>query len=423
MKKIILFLMFILLFASTANAAENNTYKPFTEPAVYYNIQPAGIRIKYPKGEGRDNIYCNGRLCVSVEEGVRLMGGAYEQQGFTFKITIDGKTTFFTFKSNSNRCSLFTYNNRPFISLYELITPFGYEMLANINENSASVSKYSAQLPTGTRYNRSNKAYIRFEDIAADGMRPDGGGKYTADMLEKLKYMGEYMYNRGYEYYVSWIPVYSYPAYNYMNDVSLTYNLYNSYFLYVMDFLDDHGGHIGIHGYTHQYGTSESGEGYEWGKDTPYSLNEQQERMIDAKTVCRKLGFKEEFFEFPHYEATDEQKRMAENYFDVIYQGYNDGSTNIVYTDRSGKRIYYIPTPCDYVHFKRDYSIYNKIDYCIKNNYMISFYFHPVLDKEKIFIENINGVRVWKFIEEAMLPDIVSYVDGKGYYFTGFDLQ
>lgn len=417
MKKIIFLFIVIFTFCIPVSAEE---YRNNYNNSVNYNITPAGIRIKFAKGEGRDNIFCNGRLCVSVEEGVRLMGGSFEQTGFVFKITIEGKTSFFQYSADSNKPYIIIYNERPYINIYDFITPFGYEMTADTEQNCAEIMKYSQQTPTGVRYKRNIRAFIRLEDIVADGMKPDGTGNYTADMLEKLKYTAEYLYNRGYEYYVAWIPVYVYPPDNYKNDVSREYNLYNSYFLYVMDFMKDHGGHIGLHGYTHQYGNDESGNGYEWGKNTPYTLQEQQMRMIESKLFCTRLGYNAEFFEFPHYAATEEQKKMAEEYFDVIYQSYGSNN-NIVCKEKDGRKIYYIPTPAEYVRFKRDYSIYDKIDRCIENNYAVSFYFHPVLDKDKIAIENINGSRVWKYIEEAMLPEIISYADGKGCYFSAFD--
>jgi hypothetical protein len=274
------------------------------------------------------------------------------------------------------------------------------------------------------QYNVSNgnesKAYIRLEDIVADGLKPDGTGNYSVNMVEKLKYTAEYLYLRNQQYYIAWIPVYADPAENYWNDVSKDYNLYNSYFLYVMDYMVDHNGHLGLHGYTHQYGNDESAVGLEWGKGTPFNFNEQQRRMRAAKDTCRKLGYSEEFFEFPHYEATNEQLLMAEYYFDKIFQSYPDDkfTYNLTYTTRSGKTVYYLPTPAEYVYYKRDYGIFDRLENSFNKGYTISLFYHPKIDEEKFEAKSVDGKRVWTYSIDGSLPQIVNYVTNRGYAFS-----
>ncbi|MCC8098420.1 MAG: DUF2334 domain-containing protein, partial [Eubacterium sp.] len=366
-----------------------------------------------------NTVYCNGRLCLPEGEGAKLMGGELIRNGSIYRIRIGDKSTFLTYSDN-NRPIVFLYNEVPYISLYELITPFGYEMTVDLDLNTCSVVKYDNNVYINAPSSNSSSAYIRFEDIIADGLKPGGEGKYTPDMIEKLRFTAEYMYLSGQQYYIAWIPLYVYPEGNYTNDILQQYSLYNSYFIYVLDYMTDHNGHIGVHGYSHQYGNDESAVGYEWGSDTPYSLTEQQERMIKAKQACRRLGYTEEFFEFPHYDATDAQLLMAENYFDAIYQAYctpGNVLNYITYSERTGKRVYYIPTPADYVHYKMDESVFSSIDKCIANGYALSLYFHPVIDKNSIEVTTVDGVRVWSYNDTAILPQVLNKVLGSNYSF------
>ncbi|MCD8214865.1 MAG: DUF2334 domain-containing protein [Clostridiales bacterium] len=427
MKKITaLFLAFVLSFmiflTETILPVGAEEYLVYSEPAVVTDIQPSGLRISFPSGETRNTLFCNGRLCVSLADGVRLLGGEYIQLSAIYRITIDEKLLFLTY-STGNRPVIFIYNGLPYVSLYELITPFGYEMTVDLGSNFCSIVKYDTSVYITAPNSNGSPAYIRLEDIAADGLRPEGEGNYTVEMLEKLKYTAEYLYLSGQQYYIAWIPLYVYPERSYTNDISKDYNLYNSYFIYVLDYMTDHNGHLGLHGYSHQYGDDESGVGYEWGSDTPYSYTEQQERMIKAKEACHKLGYKDEFFEFPHYAATSEQLLMAENYFDAVYQSYPeyDKSDIITYTERSGKAVYYIPTPAGYVRYIRDDSIYANIEACIQNGYALSLYFHPVIDKGAISVDEYNGKRIWSFTEEAALPKILSQISENGYVFSSFN--
>lgn len=422
MKKVLLFLLMIVMMNIPVKG--ETCYAGYTEPAIEYNIQKSEVIIKFPSGEINDVVFCNGRLGVPLAEGVKAMGGNIESTFRGYNISIGDESISLGSAVSSNRPVIFTYNNKEYISLYELITPFGYEEIPDINKNTVDILKYKCDSNEifSVKDTGSKEAYIRLEDIAADGSKPGGGGNYTVDMLEKLKYMAEYLYNRDQEYYIAWVPVYAYPEGNYWNDVSKDFNLYNSYFLYVLDYMVDHNGHLGLHGYTHQYGYEESCIGYEWGKNTPYNTNEQQRRMIAAKETCHKLGYNEEFFEFPHYGATNEQLLMAEYYFDAVYQPYPDEEhyNYLTYTDRSGKIVHYIPTPADYVHYKNDNSIFDKIKNAVTKGYTLSLYFHPVIDEEQIRVETKENERVWVYSEEGTLPEIINYVTELGYGFSDF---
>lgn len=424
MKKLFILMMlsvmtFVCVLPSVTFAGD---YMEYLEPEVKLNIVENNTTIKYPFGESKKSVFCNGRLCVPLKEGVSLMGGKSQNVAGSLKIAINNKNYFVNKGVSSNRPRVFTYNNEEYISIYEITAPFDYEPVVNLSANTVEIMAEKSLNNYSQLSSNSKGAYIRFEDITADGLKPNGTGNYTVDMLEKLKYTAEYMYQRNQQYYIAWIPVYACPALSYWNDVSKDYNLYNSYFLYVIDYMVDHNGHLGLHGYTHQYGNDESAIGYEWGENTPYNFNEQQRRMVAAKETCHKLGYKDEFFEFPHYGATDAQMKMAENYFDAVYQSYPDNKhyNYLTYTARSGKCVYYIPTPADYVHYRRDESIFDRIKNSISNGYTLSLFYHPVIDNNQFEIDTLDNKRVWKYSDEGTLPSIVNYVANLGYSFSSF---
>ena len=97
------------------------------------------------------------------------------------------------------------------------------------------------------------------------------------------------------------------------------------------------------------------------------------------KETCHRLGYTEEFFEFPHYGATKDQLKIAENYFDVIYQSYpkQELINQLTYTTESSKKVYYVPTPADYVHHLGDLNgILGRLNNSMENNYTMSLFYH-----------------------------------------------
>ncbi len=413
----------MILALITAQNIQAADYMPYTPPENSASVKIAGVSMTYPKGENSDSIFINGRLYAPLDESVELMGGDVRQTGTIYKITIDGRSTFLS-PEGGRAPKLTIYGGKPYISVYTLTDSFGYCFKPDLSKGSGAIMKEKCLNTRESLYYASapKSAYIRLEDITADGMRPSGKGKYTVDMLERLRYMAEYMHARKQEYYIAWVPVYACPKENYWNDISTDTSLYNAYFIYVLDYMTEHGGHIGLHGYTHQYGNEESCIGYEWGNDTPFNQNEQQRRMIMARQCCERLGYKAEFFEFPHYGADDTQLLLAEHYFDAIYQSYPDKrlENSITYTECSGKRVFYIPTPADYVHNTEDDSVYAKMEDCVKNGYTLSLYFHPVLDKDMLSIKTENGERLWAYSAQGALPRITDKAVNMGYAFTTF---
>lgn len=368
-----------------------------------------------------DIIYNFGRIYVPFEECCKDFGIKYTYKDNSYILSNNKKSTDVSAKSESNKPDMIFNQNKCYIYLYNIIEPFGNIPVVNIDNNRIDIYK-SVKGKTYNQISASNpkSAYIRLEDVMADGMDKSLSPSYTTTMLEELRYTAEYLYNNGQSYYIAWIPVYANPKAKYWNDVSANYNLYNAYFVYTLDYMLEHNGHLGLHGYTHQYGNDISAIGYEWGSDTPYSVSEQENRIKKAIKCAENLGLKYEFFEFPHYGATTAQLKMASKYFDLIYQSYPSNKlTNVfTYTAVSGKKVYYMPTPANYLHTKYDLNnMLSRINNSISNKYTVSLFYHPVIDDYAIREETSGSERIWHY-GEGTLPQILKYISSRGYRFS-----
>lgn len=430
MKKRFMLLMLIVIFFIMLFCTSASAYEEYSDPGINLNITTSTLNIYLPDGQKQvmEVAFCNGRVCVPFKEFLSALGGTYRVDGKNFLICVGEKYISVQISpAYSNRCIMVYDGGKAYVYLYEIIEPLGYIPLFEEKTNTIRIVKKSfdysnAQVAGNTAWGKN--AYIRLEDIMADGMDTDA--RYTMENIEKLRFMAEYLYNNNQQYYIAWIPVYRNPKTNIYNDITENKSLYNTAFIYTLDYMADHGGHLGLHGYTHQYGEERSADGYEWGANTPLSLYEQQHRMILAKQACAKLGYKEEFFEFPHYGATSDQLKMAEYYFDAIYQSYpsNALKNTVVYTTVGDKKLYYIPTPADYVKHVGVESCEETISKLLsdagKGN-AVSLFFHPTLDMDLVQVTGDgDGGKVFSYIQGADLPKILNAITGIGYNFSTF---
>lgn len=258
-------------------------------------------------------------------------------------------------------------------------------------------------------------ACLRLEDIMAD---PTDDSRFTHEKLEKLRVMARWLGDRGQEFSVAWIPIYVSPQEGIVNDLTEKFNWYNADFLYTLDVLAENGGHIGLHGLTHQYGEEASAAGYEFGEDSPFSLAEMEERICRAKAIAVKLGYQAEFFEFPHYGMTREQAEIAEKYFRVIYQQepWAEPYGYVEMRQTEDHSVMYVPTPADYVWSEYDLEgMLSRLSESRENDRLISLFFHPSLDYERISCEEGQTPEVERLLaydeECGILPAIVKRME------------
>lgn len=421
----------LVLALSAGSAVFAEDYIQYTAPEKFVQLYETHVNIDFV-GNSKGYIKCwfyNNRLCVPLRASVEALGGTLssDAEKGVFIVTIGDKTAEFDIKpSETNRVTTLYVEGTGYIYMYDLLNAFDFTPTFDIDNNSITIYKKQITMPADLLQQPgevAKPAYFRIEDIMADGL-DYSGRKYSDKNCEKLMTIGEYLYLRGQEYYLAWIPYYINPPYGVSNELTDNTNLYNSCFMYTLDFLVDHGGHIGVHGYTHQYGNEKSADGYEWGKNTPFTEQEQQQRLILARQTAERFGFTPEFFEFPHYGATVQQLEMAERYYDVIYQSHPDidKAFNISARVTNGKKTYYIPTPADYIHSVFDTkAMTQRLDESKRKGWEISLFYHPVLDFNQIQYTNDGYTRSWYIPSDAVLPQIVNHIMNMGYTFDSFN--
>ena len=262
-------------------------------------------------------------------------------------------------------------------------------------------------------------AYIRLEDICASGASSE---RYSDNGLAKLRIMSDYMARNGQQFYIALIMWYKNPDLSIDNDLTKNVHLYNASFIFTIDYMRANGGKIVLHGLTHQFGDSVSADGDEYGKTGSYSSDEAcRNRMKETIETAKKLGWEYNAFEFPHYTATKKQLKIAEDYFDIIYQQKQPTKTpgKIETVSKGDRNIAYIPTPADYVQsvYDKDGMVQRLLDSADKNQ-EVSLFFHPSLDFNLIFysISDSRQLSV-TYDSESILRTIIRNISDRGYSF------
>ena len=270
-------------------------------------------------------------------------------------------------------------------------------------------------LPDGKR-----PALLRLEDIAAGHLygRPEA--------LEKLRIVTDYLDSEDIPFYVAWVPRYidPRPGSKLDNDVANQYSMVNADFVYTLDYMLDHHGYIGLHGYTHQYGTRESIDGIEFhvyaNDGIPGTLEYAGQRVDLAIAAARKLDIPYSFFEAPHYAVTAYQLQAIEPKFDIIYEHYPGVYSQIVTRKNGEHATRYIPTPLDYVNGKEDAPrMLKKINNL--SGGLGSLFYHPYLEFDDIkLMKEADGYPTYTYAETSVLHQIVRAFSAKGYKFVTF---
>ncbi len=303
-----------------------------------------------------------------------------------------------------------------------------YDICISVTAVNNIIDLYDAKEVKKVESTGTATSYIRFEDVMADGAYNNGvywyDATYSSYNLEKFRSIGEYMESRGQKFYIAWIPVYVDPSRGVVNNVVENECLYNADFIFTLDFLRMHGGHIVLHGYTHQQFDTSSAVGNEFGGDTEYTIEEMGQRMDKAIEIAKTLGYEHDIFEFPHYALIESSRALAEEKFDVIYQYGPAVSAKIETVERNGKTVRYVPTPPDYVYSAYDTAIFDRLEYAHNNGQLMSLFFHPTIDFNYCGMRTEDGVRFWVYDEEnGFVPRIINKVEslGEGYVFGHFN--
>lgn len=388
--------------------------------------QPAKASILYldqPISLSKTPLYVTGRLFLPLEELITEMGGTVTQQeDQIFQITWQDATFIIDGKYDKQLSQpIYFEDETAYLSLFDISELLHLHVLFDAPAEKVYLYHSTEEEPVANEQTQQRgNAYIRFEDITADG---GASGKFTNDYLEKLRAMGSYMASQGQHYYLAWIPLYTNPQKQIQNDLTRDFNLFNADFLYTLDFLTHRNGHIVLHGLTHQENDTVSAIGTEFGENTPFTARQIDERMERAQEIARTLGFDDSIFEFPHYAATKQQMKIAERHFDIIFQPNYRAKTEgeIVKVNRWGHDVWYVPTPLGYVTKAEEIpDLLQKIDE-LPSDQIRSMFFHPYLDGENIQITTENGYRKVTFSEDSILSTLVEKMTEKNLAFSVFE--
>lgn len=375
-------------------------------------------------------IYHNvNRYYLPITEILQTIGGTQTLQANTLSLTLNGKTQTLNLQDNTYsqegrsvplKSKALAEGDIVYLSLFDLHKLFNLKIDWDVPHKTLSLyydrDKSERLAPAAT----GKPALIRLEDISASHFYA------LPQSLEKLRIVSDYLYQEHIPFHVAWVPRYidPRPAYKTDVDISEQYSMDNANFVYTLDYMLDRDGLIGLHGYTHQYGNSESIAGLEFhtsnpgGKEIPTTDEYALERINAAKKAAEKLGIPYTFFEAPHYAMYGNQLKVAENNFDYIYEYYPGAPNQITVKKNVGRTTKYIPTPLDYVDGKKDTDRMLQKIRSLKPGVLASFFYHPYIDFDSITLaKETDGYPTYTYAPDSVLHRLLKAFREQGYHF------
>ncbi|MDF2881752.1 MAG: hypothetical protein K0R54_2309 [Clostridiaceae bacterium] len=281
------------------------------------------------------------------------------------------------------------------------------------------------------------RALIRLEDIQP-------GSIYgTEEALMKLKAIGDYLKSENVPFQMSVIPRSVLPSINYDKSIADTADPFIKKFNNTIRYLqkvDD--GAVGIHGYTHQFGNSDSASGFEFynidlKEDVPphdkrwaccekeaFEKSYAYSRMKAGYEAFKKAGINIDWgFSTPHYAADWPERNILEAWCGLFYEpdpSQNQVKRSVIIKDTDSafyRGVIYVPTPLDYVHGENPEVHVKRISEEL-NSYteedLASFFYHPYLDFPFIEITD-SGIH---YNENSYLKQLIRIFKSKGFTFV-----
>ena len=312
-------------------------------------------------------------------------------------------------KEKKLRGNLLKYNNENYISISDIEEIFNLEAIFNFeNQNIQLLNSTIKKIQPNLIYNKFNRpiAMIRFEDFTC------GDSNFSDKNQAKVKFMADYLYENNIKFHVGWIPRFKAPSDNIDNDLLSKNNMVNVGFVNLLDYLINKNAEIGLHGYTHQHGNSRSAVGEELSKDINNNVSDTKKVVENGIDTASALNIPITFFESPHYSATELQENVINNYFQLLYEPYND-SINHLYKTKTNNL--YVPTPLGYIDKPKDTK---KLINALNNTnpeIFHSFFYHPSIEIRYIdFDTNNNSINI-RYDENSPLKQIVQSLKENNY--------
>lgn len=457
LKKILPKILIIILLISVVGCSNKKNHNTVSNSMVGEKVEAKGKNRPMPKDRDfsnfkelnleKDNIKVNfegkvldlvlpiyvekNRYYLPLTEIVEKIGGKSKNEADTLTlelnnnlITVDTKANTFSRGDKTRRLkkNIISSSGISYISLIDLCKIFNLKTDWNIENKTIALFFNREKLDVTESPASEKTALLRLEDITA-------GQRYSnSETLEKLRIISDYLYSENVPFHVAWVPRYIDPHNNPKidNDPSTQNNMFNSDFIFTLDYFEDRNGIIGLHGYTHQFGNDVSIDGNEFHRSPrdkiPAADGYTYERIGSAIASAKALDIPYGFFEAPHYAAAPNVLRVMEKNFDYLYQPYSsDGfseSKKLVVKNIGDRTVKYIPTPLDYIDGKRDTdNMIRKIN-TLRPDLLASFFYHPNIEFEDIKLSKDDiGYPNYCYSPDSTLHRIIKVLKEKGYKF------
>jgi len=388
------------------------------------NLQKDILNIKF-EGKSIDLRYPvyidNNRYFIPISTIISEMGGHFTRDENKITITINDKNVVLninnsTYNIGNNITPLkekpLLAGNIVYVTMFDLTLilnlktdwDFGNKTISFFNqrENIDPISQIKGKT-----------AFIRLEDISVEQ------SYNTAESLEKLRIIADYLYSNSIPFHVAWVPRYVDPPNKIDNDPSTTNSIYDADFIFTLDYFTARNAIIGLHGYTHQHGQEKSIEGVEFNGNVNADEKSTRDRVEMAIKAAQKLDIPVSFFESPHYAATAFQRMIISSYFHYVYEhGLTWRDIGIVKLNYGKWQGTFIPTPLGYITNENDVSSMIRNIGHMPDNVLRSFFYHPRLEFNYIKINHdATGYPSYTYSDDSMLKRLVKAFRNDGYEF------
>lgn len=311
-------------------------------------------------------------------------------------------------QKGSLRGNLINSNGTYYISISDIEELFDLIAVFDFQNKKISLLPNNINPPEDSSVLYSDKiALIRFEDFGC------GYSNLVDKNQTKVKLMSSLLYSNGIKFHVAWIPRFVVPEANFDNDLLTNDTIVNVGFVNLLDYMINKGGEIGLHGYTHQSGNDSSAVGEEMSKNVNSSVAETRAIIEKGIDTASALNIPISFYESPHYRDTEMQKKIISEYFQFVYEPYDNSKKNIY---KPNEYNLFVPTPLGYI--SDTVADTNTLIGKLANNnpdVLSSFFYHPSIEIDYInFNTDGNKLNV-NYDENSPLQKIVKTFKDDGY--------
>lgn len=316
-------------------------------------------------------------ICTKLNYTLNKNNGSFSINNTDNTITLTENSYERNSKKGSLRGNVLSYNGTDYISISDIEELFDLIAVFDFKNKKISLLNNKIKTPEESSVIYSDKiALIRFEDFGC------GYSNLEDKNQAKVKLMSNLLYSNGIKFHIAWIPRFIVPDANFDNDLLTNDNIVNVGFVNLLDYMINKGGEIGLHGYTHQSGKESSAVGEEMSKNTNSTVSETRAVIEKGIDTASALNIPISFYESPHYRDTEMQKKIISEYFQFVFEPYDNSKKNIY---RPNDYNLFVPTPLGYVSdiVADTDSIIDKL----KRNdpdILSSFFYHPSIEIDYI---------------------------------------